>query len=975
MPTYEVTSPDGRAIEITGPTPPTQRELERIFSSVYLKDVVTKQADVAAGRASERSKPARSIIPAAEELASGGTSALESVGLSSPTARGLTKGVLAAGPDIARTLFPQLASGLPGAAMRLAEEAAEPTSGEEAGQLAGRIGTNVIATSPGFGLGSGATGVFPMLARGTKIGATATLGGMVGSDVGGRVAGTPGAVAGGLIGGIAGGKLGSGRASVPDIAEAVPGKVGYLARLYKLFSPKKAEPTVPDPGTREWLIQEFMAGRARFGPRSPLGEMTRAEAEVWAGRALQAERQGLTGMQARPRRTDTAPTMRPTGKPAREGAPPVQETTSRSGAASRGGDLFDEAARFVRREGQATSGMLQRRFSIGFSKATDLLDRLERGGIVGPATGDAPRVVNPSLSPPLAKAALPEPAPSVPAAPGKAMEEMFGRAAAATRRGESPKPSIMDLFRTERSPKGRLVLPERPGLTPVERSGISSKGFRSYGYDPEQRVMEVERPDGSLYRIHGVTPKEAAAVEGAKSRGAAILALERKYPSTREGTAPPSIEAKFAEVEAGAKPGPPLLKSLSRRRPRPKGPAPAEGGEQVDLEAQLRASIEAAKKNRPLAKITPEQAAKPGAQVVGAGKELIPPEKALSASAAEGLFAAPRKSPLVEDVTVPRPKWNESPVEAVYKVPWRQGGEYQAPGASYGQTPPKKLLASFTDPVGYTVRIVGGVKKGQETAMGVRRYGTIRIYDPAGNNVRSGYFMGWPEPHWNMSLKHYNRLPWERKALLEVMEQATRYKSLREQFENLAPPSYRRLGTFVGEWERTEADRFSNMLNIALNRIRPRLKFVFGETKPTRVRIGKNGSTVPHYDRRSDTIVFSPKSIREGTPEYVADTLLHELAHQKATHDFGTSLPGKESFGPATLFTQRGKQIIAEPMTEHTDVNLPKRRGLSATESAFMNAFEALKNDPIVQKTIRELIANLRRSGLSKGGQIVPGQA
>jgi S-DNA-T family DNA segregation ATPase FtsK/SpoIIIE len=54
-------------------------------------------------------------------------------------------------------------------------------------------------------------------------------------------------------------------------------------------------------------------------------------------------------------------------------------------------DLFEQAARLVVRERQASASFLQRRMRVGFSRAARLVDILEREGIVGPAQGSKPR--------------------------------------------------------------------------------------------------------------------------------------------------------------------------------------------------------------------------------------------------------------------------------------------------------------------------------------------------------------------------------------------------------------------------------------------------------------------------------------------------------------------------------------------------------------------------------------------------------
>jgi len=62
-----------------------------------------------------------------------------------------------------------------------------------------------------------------------------------------------------------------------------------------------------------------------------------------------------------------------------------------------GGDdtdpLWEEAVRWCSDRGQASTSMLQRRFSIGFQRASRLLDIMEEKGIVGPRDGPRPRDV------------------------------------------------------------------------------------------------------------------------------------------------------------------------------------------------------------------------------------------------------------------------------------------------------------------------------------------------------------------------------------------------------------------------------------------------------------------------------------------------------------------------------------------------------------------------------------------------------
>lgn len=56
-------------------------------------------------------------------------------------------------------------------------------------------------------------------------------------------------------------------------------------------------------------------------------------------------------------------------------------------------ELWEEAVRFVVEKGQASTSMIQRRFSIGFQRASRLLDLMEARGIVGPRDGPRPRDV------------------------------------------------------------------------------------------------------------------------------------------------------------------------------------------------------------------------------------------------------------------------------------------------------------------------------------------------------------------------------------------------------------------------------------------------------------------------------------------------------------------------------------------------------------------------------------------------------
>lgn len=73
----------------------------------------------------------------------------------------------------------------------------------------------------------------------------------------------------------------------------------------------------------------------------------------------------------------------------------VSETdTGGTGAsASEGDPLFNEAKALVLETQKASASMLQRRLSVGFNRATRLMEELEEAGVIGPAEGTKPRKV------------------------------------------------------------------------------------------------------------------------------------------------------------------------------------------------------------------------------------------------------------------------------------------------------------------------------------------------------------------------------------------------------------------------------------------------------------------------------------------------------------------------------------------------------------------------------------------------------
>uniref|UniRef100_UPI003F68DBC7 DNA translocase FtsK n=1 Tax=Streptococcus pluranimalium TaxID=82348 RepID=UPI003F68DBC7 len=64
-----------------------------------------------------------------------------------------------------------------------------------------------------------------------------------------------------------------------------------------------------------------------------------------------------------------------------------------SGSDSEGDPLFEEAKALVLETQKASASMIQRRLSVGFNRATRLMEELEEAGVIGPAEGTKPRKV------------------------------------------------------------------------------------------------------------------------------------------------------------------------------------------------------------------------------------------------------------------------------------------------------------------------------------------------------------------------------------------------------------------------------------------------------------------------------------------------------------------------------------------------------------------------------------------------------
>lgn len=96
-------------------------------------------------------------------------------------------------------------------------------------------------------------------------------------------------------------------------------------------------------------------------------------------------------------------------------------------------------------------------------------------------------------------------------------------------------------------------------------------------------------------------------------------------------------------------------------------------------------------------------------------------------------------------------------------------------------------LARYTDDDGYTVSIEYGTEPDHgeelEVAMGkFKRTGRIVITSPKGYHVEAGVWMDAPEPEWKIDQKTWRAMPIEKRAAMEVAQQATAYAPLRKQF-------------------------------------------------------------------------------------------------------------------------------------------------------------------------------------------------
>ena len=56
-------------------------------------------------------------------------------------------------------------------------------------------------------------------------------------------------------------------------------------------------------------------------------------------------------------------------------------------------DIYEEVKGFILSAEVASTALIQRRFRVGYSKSARIMDRLEEDGIIGPPSGNKPRIV------------------------------------------------------------------------------------------------------------------------------------------------------------------------------------------------------------------------------------------------------------------------------------------------------------------------------------------------------------------------------------------------------------------------------------------------------------------------------------------------------------------------------------------------------------------------------------------------------
>ena len=76
---------------------------------------------------------------------------------------------------------------------------------------------------------------------------------------------------------------------------------------------------------------------------------------------------------------------------------PLTEFSERCDQVAKDCDLYGQAVRLVREAGKCSVSLLQRKLSLGYGTAAQLIDKMEERGIVGPSNGGKPREVLPII--------------------------------------------------------------------------------------------------------------------------------------------------------------------------------------------------------------------------------------------------------------------------------------------------------------------------------------------------------------------------------------------------------------------------------------------------------------------------------------------------------------------------------------------------------------------------------------------------
>ena len=71
----------------------------------------------------------------------------------------------------------------------------------------------------------------------------------------------------------------------------------------------------------------------------------------------------------------------------------VQTSIKEKEAKEENNDIYEEAKRYVIENKKASASLLQRKFKISYNKASEIIDKLESNGIIGPSNGSKSREV------------------------------------------------------------------------------------------------------------------------------------------------------------------------------------------------------------------------------------------------------------------------------------------------------------------------------------------------------------------------------------------------------------------------------------------------------------------------------------------------------------------------------------------------------------------------------------------------------